>query len=172
MLLWRVEYRGKVLSTLGTVSSMDEKSAVDKAAEIFKIPFADRNRLFVTEIKIHESLETKTPTTSAAGAEVPRVVEGHTVAREPVQFAICPQMQSPPTRAGNPCQRHPPHHLRAPSPRTACVSNIEQLLQVCSAICAASRIKRTPFHASRVLWLPYCGSEHADTDRGWCLRRR
>ena len=74
MLLWRVEYRGKVLSTLGTVSSMDEKSAVDKAAEIFKIPFADRNRLFVTEIKIHESLETKTPTTSAAGAEVPRVV--------------------------------------------------------------------------------------------------
>ena len=54
MLLWRVEYRGKVLSTLGTVSAMDEKSAIDKAAEIFTIPFADRNRLFVTEIKIPE----------------------------------------------------------------------------------------------------------------------
>jgi hypothetical protein len=54
MLLWRVDYRGKVLSTLGTVSAMDEKSAIARAAELFNIPFANRNKLVVTEIEIPE----------------------------------------------------------------------------------------------------------------------
>jgi hypothetical protein len=50
MLLWRVDYRGKVLSTLGTVSAVDEESALTKAAELFNIGFTDRTKLVVTRI--------------------------------------------------------------------------------------------------------------------------
>ena len=54
MLLWRVDFRGKVLSTLGTVTAMDEKSAINKAAELFNITFANRNKLVVTKSEIPE----------------------------------------------------------------------------------------------------------------------
>jgi hypothetical protein len=43
-----------LLSTLGTVAAMDEKSAINKAAELFDITFANRNKLVVTQIEIPE----------------------------------------------------------------------------------------------------------------------
>ena len=50
MYLWRVEYRAKSLSTLGTVAAMDETAAIKKAAELFHISFANRHKLVVTRI--------------------------------------------------------------------------------------------------------------------------
>jgi len=44
MLLWRVDYLGKVLSKLGTISAVDEQSAIDKAAVVFHITPARRLR--------------------------------------------------------------------------------------------------------------------------------
>jgi hypothetical protein len=54
MFIWRVDYRGKVLSTLGAVTAVDKKSAVNKAAEVFNITFASRSKLVVTKIEIPE----------------------------------------------------------------------------------------------------------------------
>jgi hypothetical protein len=55
MFIWRVDYRGKVLSTLGTVVAVDEKSAIKRAAEVFNITFANRNKLVVTKIENPEN---------------------------------------------------------------------------------------------------------------------
>jgi hypothetical protein len=45
---WRVDYIGKVLSTLGTVEAADEKSALAEAAKQFNITPARRNKIAVT----------------------------------------------------------------------------------------------------------------------------
>jgi hypothetical protein len=54
MFIWRVDYRGKVLSSPGTVVAVDEKSAINRAAKLFNITFANRNKLVVTKIEIPE----------------------------------------------------------------------------------------------------------------------
>ena len=41
---WRVDFIGKVLSTLGTVEASDEKSAIAEAAKQFNITPARRNK--------------------------------------------------------------------------------------------------------------------------------
>jgi hypothetical protein len=69
MLLWRIDYFGKVLSTLGTISASDERSAIDKAAAVFHITPAIRSKLVVTKIVVARKDQTKAPTTSKAGAE-------------------------------------------------------------------------------------------------------
>lgn len=48
---WRVDYIGKVLSTLGTVEAPDERSAVAKAAEEFNITPARRNKIAVVKLE-------------------------------------------------------------------------------------------------------------------------
>ena len=50
MYLWRVDYRARTLTTLGTVAAMDERAAIKKAAELFHISFANRTKLVVTRI--------------------------------------------------------------------------------------------------------------------------
>ena len=47
---WRVDYIGKVLSTLGTVEARDEREAIAKAAEEFNITAARRNKIAVTKL--------------------------------------------------------------------------------------------------------------------------
>jgi hypothetical protein len=61
MLLWRVDYFGKVLSTLGTISASDEKSAIDKAAVVFHITPARRSKLVVTKIVVPPKSSNKSP---------------------------------------------------------------------------------------------------------------
>jgi hypothetical protein len=68
MLLWRVDYFGKVLSKLGTISASDEKSAIDKAAAVFHITPARRSKLVVTKIIVPIKAQTKAPNRWAAGA--------------------------------------------------------------------------------------------------------
>jgi hypothetical protein len=58
---WRVDHFGKVLSTLGTVSAADEKSAIDKAAAVFHITPARRTKLVVTKIVVPEKSSDKSP---------------------------------------------------------------------------------------------------------------
>ena len=48
---WRVDYIGKVLSTLGTVEARDEREAIAKAAEEFNITAARRNKIAVTKVE-------------------------------------------------------------------------------------------------------------------------
>jgi hypothetical protein len=48
---WRVDYIGKVLSTLGSIEAPDEKSAITEAANLFNIPPARRNKIVVTKIE-------------------------------------------------------------------------------------------------------------------------
>ena len=50
MARWRVDYLGKVFSTLGTVEAQDVRSAIAKAAREFNITPARRYRIKVTEI--------------------------------------------------------------------------------------------------------------------------
>jgi hypothetical protein len=47
---WRVDYIGKKGSHLGTVEAPDEKTAIAKAAEEFKITPARRNKIAVTKL--------------------------------------------------------------------------------------------------------------------------
>jgi hypothetical protein len=47
---WRVDYIGKVRMTLGSIEAPDEKSAVEKAAMLFNIPPARRNKIAVTKL--------------------------------------------------------------------------------------------------------------------------
>ena len=61
MLLWRVDYFGKVLSTLGTISASDEKSAIDKAAAVFHITPTRRSKLVVTKIVVPLKSSNKSP---------------------------------------------------------------------------------------------------------------
>ena len=63
MLLWRVDYFGKVLSTLGTISASDERSAIDKAAAVFHITPARRSKLVVTKIVVLPKSPNKSPET-------------------------------------------------------------------------------------------------------------
>ena len=61
MLLWRVDYFGKVLSTLGTISASDEKTAIDKAAAVFHITPARRSKLVITKIVVLPKSSNKSP---------------------------------------------------------------------------------------------------------------
>jgi len=47
---WRVDYIGKVLSTLGQVEAATERQAIAKAAEEFNIAPARRNKIAVTRL--------------------------------------------------------------------------------------------------------------------------
>ena len=47
---WRVDYRGKRAQHLGTVAAPDARSAIAKAATLFHIAPALRNKLVVTQI--------------------------------------------------------------------------------------------------------------------------
>jgi hypothetical protein len=48
---WRVDYIGKVLSTLGQVEAATEREAIAKAAEEFNITPARQNKIAVTKIE-------------------------------------------------------------------------------------------------------------------------
>ena len=50
MARWRVDFIGKVLSTLGTVEAVDEKFAFVEAAKQFNIPPARQNKITLTKI--------------------------------------------------------------------------------------------------------------------------
>jgi hypothetical protein len=54
MARWRVDYIGKVLSTLGTVEAPDERSALTEAAKQFNITPARRNKLTVVRLEERE----------------------------------------------------------------------------------------------------------------------
>ena len=47
---WRVDYIGKVLSTLGQIEAATEREAVAKAAEEFNIAPARRNKIVGTKL--------------------------------------------------------------------------------------------------------------------------
>lgn len=49
MAKWRVDFAGKVLSTLGTVDAPDEESAIDQAAQKFRITGTRRAFIRVTK---------------------------------------------------------------------------------------------------------------------------
>ena len=61
MLLWRVDYLGKVLSKRGTISAADEQSAIDKAAVVFHITPARRSKLVVTQFVVPQKCPNKSP---------------------------------------------------------------------------------------------------------------
>ena len=70
MFLWRVDLIDDTPSTLGTVAAADERSALIKAAILFRITPARRRKLVVTKIEVPGGMQTKAPNRWAAGAEV------------------------------------------------------------------------------------------------------
>jgi hypothetical protein len=58
---WRVDFFGKVLSTLGSVEAPDEKSAIAEAAREFNITRARRNKLVVTKVIVPDRDSNKSP---------------------------------------------------------------------------------------------------------------
>ena len=55
MARWRVDFIGKVRSTLGTVEAPDPKSAAAEAAKQFRITPARRYKILVTKLDIKEA---------------------------------------------------------------------------------------------------------------------
>ena len=62
MARWRVDFFGKVLSTLGSVEAPDEKSAIAEAAREFNITPTWRNKLVVTKVIVPDRDSNKAPT--------------------------------------------------------------------------------------------------------------
>jgi hypothetical protein len=52
---WRVDFIGKVLSTLGSVEAPDQEGAIAKAAKLFNIPPARQNKIVVTRLDTKEA---------------------------------------------------------------------------------------------------------------------
>jgi hypothetical protein len=52
---WRVDFMGKVRSTLGTVEASEQGSAIAEAAKQFHITPAQRKKIVVTRLEIKEA---------------------------------------------------------------------------------------------------------------------
>jgi 1,2-phenylacetyl-CoA epoxidase PaaB subunit len=52
---WRVDFKGKVLMTLGSVEAPDEASAIAQAAELYNIRPARQNKIVVKRLEIKEA---------------------------------------------------------------------------------------------------------------------